>query len=179
MLKSRNDIWHYLLGNYRYKLYCYRSSVTYINQVSPIDRYRITSSDKVRRFLGYILLRDHIIGQIEYRIKWMNQDCYNEGSCRLCGCETPHLQCANRSCEKPCYPTMMTASQWKQYINGSSYKDINGTWLAILSQNLKPILFKETAYGFQPQNSIIPEEVPTIFLQKEGETRSDHPTGEY
>lgn len=80
--------WDYMLGNYRYFLY-----------------YK----------LNKIFIRSHIIEQIEYRIKWMDKQCYNEGSCKLCGCETTALQMCNKSCEKPCYPPMMEAKKWLNF----------------------------------------------------------------
>lgn len=82
------DSKEYLLGNYRYILY-----------YSPFS----------------FLLRTHIYQQIEYRLKWMDRDCYNEGSCKICGCQTVQLQMANKSCDKPCYPRMMNRKDWKRY----------------------------------------------------------------
>lgn len=83
------DIWHYLLGNYRYKLY-------------------------YSKYFKW-LIRVHIRGQIKYRIVWMDQDCYEQGSCKKCGCETTALQMCNKSCDKPCYPPMMNEHKWKIY----------------------------------------------------------------
>lgn len=86
--KSPQNIWAYLQGNIRYELYY----------------------SKFRK-----LLRPHIIEQYEYRLRVMDEDCYNEGSCKLCGCQTTQLQMADKPCKKPCYPAMMNASKWKRY----------------------------------------------------------------
>lgn len=61
------------------------------------------------------LLREHIIEQIDFRIKVMDSVCYEEGSCKLCGCTTTKLQMANKSCDKPCYPTMMNRKHWRLF----------------------------------------------------------------
>jgi len=61
-------------------------------------------------------MRTHIVEQIQWRIAKMDVDCYTEGSCKLCGCETPALQMANKACDKPCYPEMMTKKEWQKYL---------------------------------------------------------------
>lgn len=59
------------------------------------------------------LIRKHIKEQIDIRINSMNKSCYNQGSCVMCGCRTTHLQMANKSCNKPCYPIMLNKKTWK------------------------------------------------------------------
>lgn len=59
-------------------------------------------------------LRDHIIEQYKWRIEEMDPQCYIEGQCKKCGCETTKLQFANRACDKPCYPAMMNKKDWKE-----------------------------------------------------------------
>lgn len=61
------------------------------------------------------LIRKHIREQIVWRISVMDIDCYSEGSCKICGCETVALQMANKACPKPCYPEMMTKKKWSVY----------------------------------------------------------------
>jgi hypothetical protein len=58
------------------------------------------------------LIRSHIYEQIQWRISVMDRNCYADGSCFICGCPTTKLQMAKRSCDKPCYPTMMNKKQW-------------------------------------------------------------------
>lgn len=75
---------------------------------------------KTRYYLYYSkrlkwLLPKHVFEQITYRIFVMDQDCYSLGSCQLCGCETPALQMADKACDKPCYPEMMTKEDWAYY----------------------------------------------------------------
>lgn len=55
----------------------------------------------------------HIREQIEWRIRIMDQRCFLNGACLMCGCSTPGLQMANDACEKPCYPDMMDKMDWK------------------------------------------------------------------
>ena len=59
------------------------------------------------------LIRPHIREQIEVRINSMDPICYGNGECKLCGCQTTHLQMADKACDKPCYPKMMSKKQWK------------------------------------------------------------------
>lgn len=59
------------------------------------------------------LIRKHIREQIDTRIASMDRDCFNQGQCKMCGCETTALQMANKACDKPCYPKMLSKKQWK------------------------------------------------------------------
>lgn len=61
------------------------------------------------------LLRKHIVEQITWRIKVMNPQCYSEGSCVKCECDTPALQMANKVCEGNCYPKMMSKKDWETH----------------------------------------------------------------
>lgn len=64
------------------------------------------------------LLPTHIVEQIEMRIDYMEPRCKNNGSCELCGCSTTALQMANKACDKPCYPTMLSRVYWKKLKKG-------------------------------------------------------------
>lgn len=86
-------------------------------------RYRLYYS--IFRFI----MRPHIREQIAYRIKWMNSECYSEGSCQVCGCATTALQMANKICDGYCYPPMMSRSDWKKYKLGSGHYVKNGYWV--------------------------------------------------
>jgi hypothetical protein len=94
------DIYHFLLGNYRYWAYYHHPN----------------------------LLRPHIREQINYRIHWMKQECYELGYCVQCGCETTALQMANKPCDKPCYPEMMNSAVWHVFKKGATFTDQNGSW---------------------------------------------------
>lgn len=83
---SWNDIISYIQGNLRYKAY-YSKNFKW-------------------------LIRDHIREQIDFRIKVMDKECYDNGSCKLCGCSTTALQMADKACDKPCYPPMMCKTKW-------------------------------------------------------------------
>ena len=82
------DVWFYVQGNFRYKLY--------------YSKYKW-------------LLRKHIREQIEFRIQRMKPECYANGSCVVCGCETTMLQMADKSCDSACYPPMLKAGTWKHF----------------------------------------------------------------
>ncbi len=60
------------------------------------------------------LIPKYIQEQYEYRVNTMNKQCYDQGSCIACGCETTQLQAAYRACENDCYPYMLTYKEWKQ-----------------------------------------------------------------
>ena len=75
----------YIQGNLRYKLYYSKFA---------------------------FLIRPHIKEQIDVRINSMDKQCYDEGQCKLCGCQTTALQMADKACDKPCYPRMLTRSEW-------------------------------------------------------------------
>ncbi len=81
------DAWYYIQGNIRYKLWYSKYSW---------------------------LIRKHIREQIDMRIKSMNRECYNSGSCIKCGCKTTHLQMCNKACEGNCYPGMMNKKDWEE-----------------------------------------------------------------
>ena len=95
-----NNIFAYLLGNYRYYFY-------YGGWWS--QKFALVA------WLRKGVLRKHIKEQIAWRIEVMDRDCYDRGSCKLCGCETTALQMANKACDKPCYPIMMNKEQWEHH----------------------------------------------------------------
>lgn len=90
------NIYYYIQGNLRYRLF-------YSNFA--------------------FLIRPHIKEQIEYRINSMDQDCYRSGQCKMCGCATTKLQMSNKSCDKPCYPKMLSMKEWRTAKILKIYKD--------------------------------------------------------
>ena len=80
------NIFAYLQGNIRYELYYSKLS---------------------------FLLPKHIREQYEWRIEIMDKKCFDDGVCKICGCETTALQMANKPCDKPCYPKMHNKRIWK------------------------------------------------------------------
>jgi hypothetical protein len=99
---TANNIIAYIIGNLRYKLYYSK----YFNW----------------------LMRTHIHEQIHYRIKFMEQECFDNGSCKICGCETTALQMANKACDKPCYPPMMGERKWIKFAAGQEVKVKGDIW---------------------------------------------------
>jgi hypothetical protein len=74
----------------------------------------------IREWLFYsprlnFLLPLHIFEQINYRLFVMNKECYYNGECIECGCATPALQMANKTCGGKCYPIMVNATDWHIY----------------------------------------------------------------
>lgn len=64
------------------------------------------------------LIRKHIKEQIETRINSMDKMCYDDGSCKMCGCKTTALQMANKECDKPCYPEIVNKKDWIRFKKG-------------------------------------------------------------
>jgi hypothetical protein len=91
-----SNIKAYLTGNFRYEIY-----------------------DTKLKFLIPL----HIRQQIAFRVKVMDKECYNQGSCIICGCKTTALQMSNKACDKPCYPTMMDRTEWKIFKGGGTFYD--------------------------------------------------------
>lgn len=84
------NIYYYLQGNLRYKLY--------------YSRFKF-------------LIMKHIQQQISIRIKSMNEVCYNTGQCKECGCQTTQLQMCNKACKGKCYPKMLSKKSWRKLTN--------------------------------------------------------------
>ena len=99
-----SDAKEYIIGHLRHKLY--------YNKFSSLRS----------------LLPQYIREQIDFRIKVMDKECYNNGQCKICGCETTALQMANKSCDKPCYPVMMSKKQWNFFKRYKFMNDVNGVW---------------------------------------------------
>ena len=100
---SLGNIVAYIQGNVRYILY-YSSDFSWL---IPI----------------------HIKEQIEGRINSMNKECYNNGSCKQCGCRTTHLQMANKPCDGKCYPAMVDKEKWKYMKKGVMTLIDNELWV--------------------------------------------------
>jgi hypothetical protein len=133
--RDAKDMWHYIVGNYRYKIY-------YGGNLSR--KYSIIASIRKR------MIRVHIKEQIACRIEWMDRECYEGGSCKLCGCETTALQMCNKACDKPCYPKMMNKEEWRKFNRGSVFKDGEKVWIKYSTTN-RPILFIEKANRYVPE----------------------------
>jgi len=61
------------------------------------------------------LLPLHIYEQIAYRLFKMRKECFTNGACLECGCATPALQMADKSCAGNCYPAMMDEKEWNNH----------------------------------------------------------------
>lgn len=97
------NIYSYIVGNYRHFIYS-------------------------RENLKW-LLRNHIKEQFDLRIKSMNPECLEKGACISCGCKTPQLQMADKSCDYNCYPPLMRKSIWRNLKEGGSTKVGENLWV--------------------------------------------------
>ena len=106
------NIKSYLVGNFRYRLY--------------YSKFKW-------------LIKNHIVEQIDWRTQVMDKQCYDQGSCILCGCPTIALQMSNKACDKPCYPTMMNKSDWFVFEHGGIVydKETDFCWQMINKELIK------------------------------------------
>lgn len=98
------NIWSYIQGNLRYKLYYSKNKL-------------------IKR-----LMRNHIREQIEVRIDSMDRKCYYMGECKICGCATTALQMADKACDNPCYPEMMDKVTWNKFKRGIDIYNVGYWW---------------------------------------------------
>ena len=89
------NIYSYIIGNYRYQSY-YSKNFSW-------------------------LMRNFIKKQITLRINSMDEECFNNGQCKMCGCKTTALQMANKECDKPCYPEMLSRKKWIKFVLDSMF----------------------------------------------------------
>ena len=100
--------------------------LTYTNIKSYIVgtlRYKLYYS-KYKKFI-----RKHILEQIDFRIDYMEPECFNNGVCIKCGCTTTALQMANKSCNGECYPIMMDKKTWYQFKEHNPIEQNKTTWI--------------------------------------------------
>ena len=102
------NVYSYLLGNFRY--HCLHSKFRW-------------------------LIRKHIREQYEYRVRTMDRECYDKGYCKVCGCSTTALQCANKSCDNFCYPVMLSKSDWNYLKRDRRSKIRIGDYLWSINKN--------------------------------------------
>lgn len=120
------DVWHYIVGTLRYNFY-------YGGKLSK--KYSMIS------YLRKKIIRKFIKEQINYRIAWMNPECYDKGSCVICGCETTALQMANKSCDLPCYPCMMDKKDWEFWKDCGVFVDKKNRIVWHKRMNGKPYIY--------------------------------------
>lgn len=141
-LKNRPliDVWHYLVGNYRYRLFYSKFRVG----IYPLNT-RLLTRGVIKR---HPLMRQHIWEQIKFRITHMDKDCYTNGECKLCGCQTTHLQMCNKPCDKPCYPPMLSKTKWKGFITKGDAVKHKGLVYIFNGTKNKIVILKETINSY-------------------------------
>lgn len=88
--------------------------------------------------LVYNLLPSHIKQQIQIRI-WSSIPCIEIGQCKICKCSTPALQMADKACEKPCYPAMLSKKDWEEFYGDGEHTPIK--WHLDVTTNLEWTIF--------------------------------------
>lgn len=111
------NIWSFFQGNFRYQIYYSKFA---------------------------FLLPKYIREQIQVRINSMDRQCYQEGQCKMCGCQTTALQMANKACDKPCYPSMMSKKNWKLIQKFSHCSE--GIWWNLMTVDNKKVFMKVGSY---------------------------------
>lgn len=105
-------------------------------------RYNLYYSKKIIGVDLSFLIRPYIKEQIECRVRSMDSKCYNDGQCKICQCQTTQLQFANKACDKPCYPYMLTKLQWSRIKSGSYvYDKVTGKYWVLKENKFK--LYKD------------------------------------
>lgn len=69
----------------------------------------------------------------------MNSECYTQGSCVKCGCQTTHLQMANKKCDGDCYPPMMNKVLWENFKMGMRYPIDAYTYWSYITKGIQTI----------------------------------------
>lgn len=82
-----------------------------------------------KRFL--FLIPRYVRKQIAFRLLVMDQSCYKQGECKMCGCHTTALQMASKACDKPCYPPMVSAKKWYTFMATGYLKHHNNVYIAV------------------------------------------------
>jgi hypothetical protein len=88
--------------------------------------------------LVHSLLSNYIRQQIQIRI-WSSVPCIEVGQCKICKCSTPALQMANKACEKPCYPAMLSKKDWEEFYGDGEHTPVK--WYLDKSTNLEWTIF--------------------------------------
>ena len=73
-----------------------------------------------------IFVRKHIKEQITWREEIVDKECLSNGECKMCGCNLPQLLYTTKSCDKPCYPTLLPKKIWDKFKEGRTISDRNG-----------------------------------------------------
>lgn len=117
MKKFLINVKSFFQGNFRYNLY-YSKSIIGINLRG--------------------LIRPFIREQIETRVSSMDYQCYSEGKCKICQCQTTQLQFASKACDKPCYPHMLSKFQWERLKSGKHiYDKVTGKYWILKDNKFK------------------------------------------
>ena len=81
-----------------------------------VENIRGYLQGNLRKFLSTLPngVPDYIMEQIQYRLSEMDINCLERGYCP-CNCSVPEKQYEDRSCERGCYPDMMSKEDWERY----------------------------------------------------------------
>lgn len=126
-------IFSYIQGWTRYPLY-------YEGELHPITREPLVKSvlTKLPKPIKNFILPLHIKQQIPIRIA-SSFDCVLKGQCSICKCSTPALQMADKACDKPCYPAMLSKKDWEEFYGNGEHTPIK--WHLDMTTNLEWTIF--------------------------------------
>lgn len=82
-------------------------------------------------------MREWIREQISVRIESMDQVCFNNAQCKMCGCTTTALQMADKACDGYCYPEMLNKYDWKRLKKQRVFFDHKSNSFWLLDKNNK------------------------------------------
>ena len=136
--------YHMYYGDFRYSMYISKKHGKKVGDkylVDINDYYSNSFKDRFYyqycKFIQHLLL-PHIRQQIEIRIK-SSLPCISEGQCTICKCSTPALQMANKACDKPCYPAMLSKKDWEEFYGNGEHTPIK--WHLDKTTNLEWTIF--------------------------------------
>ena len=125
-----------------YRLYYFDSWIIKRIDNNPLTGSRnFTIKEKIYyKYSNFIydLLSNHIRQQIDIRIK-SSLPCILEGQCKICKCSTPALQMADKACDKPCYPAMISKKDWEEFYGSGEHTPIK--WYLDRTTNLEWTIF--------------------------------------
>jgi hypothetical protein len=114
------------------------------------------------------IVPDYIWDQIRFRLLVMDQECYDLGQCKKCGCETTKLQFANKSCDGKCYPPIMSKKQWNEFMK-IQVTSINGHRHCFIEKDVNRTSYVRFVYyidGQEVHQKIIPNNIKTLLYGK-------------
>ena len=126
------NIIHYIVGNIRYfffKRKVKNLDLSFIeNDMDWEDSHENTKASHTQEQFLYRI----------YLVKTQSPKCLSQGACIICGCDTPELFFANKTCDGKCYPEMMKDKEEWEF-----YKKHNEIDMQKVFSEIKPYLIEK------------------------------------